>query len=85
MWRAATAALLFGFAFLGGLIMDTVLQSLKSRTVWFAIILAALSVLQGYVGLIPNLSTIQQMYVGLAISVAVTVLRFMTTTAVADK
>jgi hypothetical protein len=58
--------------------MQTLIQVLKSRTVLFAILLAVLSVLQGYVGLLP-LSQIEQMYAGIAISVAVTVLRIVTT------
>ena len=62
--------------------MTTILQLLKSRTVLFAILLAVLSVLQGYVGLLP-LTPIQQMYVGLAISVIVTVLLRKTGTGVA--
>ena len=59
-------------------------QLLKSRTVLFAIALAALSVVQGYVGLLP-LTQIEQMYVGIVISVIVTVLRIITTQPVSDK
>ena len=59
-------------------------QLLKSRTVWFAIILAALSVAQGYVGLLP-LTPMQQMYVGIGIGVIVTVLRIVTTQPLSDK
>ena len=40
-----------------------IFQLLKSRTVLFALLLAVLSVLQGYVGLLP-LPPVQQMYVG---------------------
>ena len=64
--------------------MTTLIQLLKSRTVIFAILLAVLSVLQGYVGLLP-LSQIEQMYVGIAISVAVTVLRIITTQPLSEK
>ena len=64
--------------------MTTLIQALKSRTVLFAILLAVLSVLQGYVGLLP-LSQIEQMYVGIAISVAVTVLRIITTQPLSEK
>ena len=64
--------------------MTTITQLLKSRTVLFALLLAVLSILQGYVGLLP-LPPIQQMYVGLAISVIVTVLRLVTTQPIADK
>jgi low affinity Fe/Cu permease len=64
--------------------MQNIIQALKSRTVLFAIALAVLSVLQGYVGLLP-LSQVEQMYAGIAISVAVTVLRIVTTQPLIDK
>ncbi len=64
--------------------MNTVTQLLKSRTVLFALLLAVLSVLQGYVGLLP-LPPVQQMYIGLAISVIVTVLRLVTTQPISEK
>ena len=64
--------------------LDAILQALKSKTVIFAILLAALSLAQGYVGLLP-LSPVEQMYVGIAISVAVTVLRIVTTQPLAEK
>lgn len=64
--------------------MTTILQLLKSRTVLFALLLAVLSVLQGYVGLLP-LPPVQQMYVGLAISVIVTLLRLVTTQPISEK
>ena len=59
-------------------------QLLKSRTVWFALLLAVLSVIQGYVGLLP-LTPVQQMYVGIAISVVITVLRIVTTQPISEK
>lgn len=64
--------------------MTTLIQLLKSRTVLFALLLAVLSVLQGYVGLLP-LPPVQQMYVGLAISVIVTLLRLVTTQPISEK
>ena len=64
--------------------MTTILQLLKSRTVLFALLLAVLSVLQGYVGLLP-LPPVQQMYVGLAISVIVTLLRLVTPQPISEK
>ncbi len=57
---------------------------LKSKTVWFAIALAVLSLLQGYVGLLP-LTQVGQMFVGVAIAVAVTLLRVVTTQPLAEK
>lgn len=64
--------------------MPNIIQLLKSRTVLFALLLAVLSVLQGYVGLLP-LMPVQQMYVGLAISVIVTILRIITTQPLSEK
>ena len=60
------------------------LQLLKSRTVWFAIALAVLSIVQGYVGLLP-LTPLNQMLVGCGIAVCITLLRIVTTTSIADK
>jgi hypothetical protein len=59
-------------------------QLLKSRTVQFALALAVLSILQGYVGLLP-LTQVEQMLVGIAISVAITLLRIITTQPVSEK
>jgi hypothetical protein len=64
--------------------MTTILQLLKSRTVLFALALAVLSVLQGYVALLP-VTPVQQMYAGIAISVAVTLLRIITTQPISEK
>ena len=64
--------------------MQTLIQLLKSRTVLFALLLAVLSVLQGNIGLLP-LTQIQQMYVGIAISVIVTILRIVTTQSISEK
>lgn len=57
---------------------------LKSKTVWFAIAVAVLSVLQGFVFLLP-VTPVQQMLVGIAIAVAVTVLRIITTQPINQK
>lgn len=64
--------------------MPTIIQLAKSKTVLFALLLAVLSILQGYVGLLP-LPPVQQMYAGLAISVIVTILRIVTTQPIANK
>lgn len=61
-----------------------ILQLLKSRTVIFAILLAVLSIVQGYVGLLP-LTPFHQMLVGCGIAVCITVLRIITTTPITDK
>lgn len=60
------------------------MQLLKSKTIWFAIILAALSVAQGYVGLLP-LTPIHQMIAGIAIAAIVAVLRIVTTEPISAK
>lgn len=52
---------------------------LKSRTIWFSIILAVLSVVQGYMNLLP-LTPVGQMTAGIVIAVAIAILRFITTT-----
>lgn len=59
-------------------------QLLKSRTVWFAMLLAVLSIAQGYIGLLP-LTPVHQMLVGCAIAVCITLLRIVTTTPIAEK
>jgi low affinity Fe/Cu permease len=60
------------------------LQLLKSRTVLFALLLAVLSIVQGYVGLLP-LSQVNQMFVGIGISIVVTLLRIVTTQPISEK
>ena len=57
---------------------------LRSRTVWFAILLAALSVVQGYLSVF-NLDSQTEMLVGIGISVIVTVLRIITTQPLSQK
>ena len=57
---------------------------LRSRTVWFAIVLAALSVVQGYLGVF-KLDAQTEMLVGIGISVIVTVLRIITTQPISQK
>ena len=60
------------------------IQLLKSKTVWFAILIAILSVVQGYVALLP-ITPVQQMLVGIVIAVAVLVLRLITTQPISEK
>ena len=57
---------------------------LKSKTVWYAIIIAVLSIVQGYIGLLP-MTPVAQMFVGIAISVGIVILRLVTTTAISNK
>jgi len=64
--------------------VEIILKSLKSKTVQFSIALAVLSILQGYVGFLP-VSPAGQAMVGCIIASCVTVLRFVTTTAISEK
>ena len=57
---------------------------LKSKTVWYAIIIAVLSIVQGYIGLLP-MTPIAQMVVGIGISVGIVILRLLTTQPIGDK
>ena len=59
-------------------------QLFKSKTIWFAILLAVLSVAQGYIGLL-QLTPQTEMLVGIVIAIAVTVLRVVTTQPLSDK
>ena len=52
--------------------------ALRSRTVWLGIIVAVLSVLQGFIFKLP-ISPAEQALVGSAIAVAIVVLRAITT------
>lgn len=58
--------------------MPTLAQLLRSKTLVFSVLLAALSVAQGYVGLLP-LTQGGQAVAGVVIAVVVAVLRFVTT------
>lgn len=58
--------------------MALIKQALRSKTVWFSIMLALLSVVQGYLHVLP-LTPVNQMYAGLTIAAVVTVLRAVTT------
>lgn len=57
---------------------------LKSRTIWFSIALAVLSVVQGYLHVLP-LTPLSQMYTGIVVAIAVAVLRALTTQPLAEK
>jgi len=60
------------------------MQLLKSKTVWYAIIIAVLSIVQGYIGLLP-MTPVLQMFVGITISVGIVILRLLTTQPIGDK
>ena len=57
---------------------------LKSKTVWYAIVIAVLSIVQGYIGLLP-MTPVLQMFVGIGISVGIVILRLVTTTSISEK
>jgi uncharacterized membrane protein AbrB (regulator of aidB expression) len=57
---------------------------LKSKTVWYAIIIAVLSIVQGYIGLLP-MTPVAQMFIGIAISVGIVILRLLTTQPISEK
>ena len=57
---------------------------LKSKTVWYAIIIAVLSIVQGYIGLLP-MTPVAQMFVGIGISVGIVILRLITTQPIGAK
>jgi len=60
------------------------MQLLKSKTVWYAILIAVLSIVQGYIGLLP-MTPVAQMAVGIVISVGIVILRLLTTQPIGDK
>ena len=57
---------------------------LKSKTVWYAIIIAVLSIVQGYINLLP-MTPVLQMFVGIGISVGIVILRLLTTQPIGAK
>jgi len=57
---------------------------IKSKTLWFAVAIAVLSVLQGFIFQLP-LSPLWQAIVGCVIAVVVAVLRFVTTQPLSEK
>lgn len=56
----------------------------KSKTMWFAIALAVLSVLQGFIVQLP-LSTAAQAGIGCVVAALIAVLRILTTQPLSDK
>jgi hypothetical protein len=57
---------------------------LKSKTVWYAILIAVLSIVQGYIGLLP-MTPVAQMFIGIVISVGIVILRLVTTQPIGAK
>ena len=57
---------------------------LKSKTVWYAIVIAVLSIVQGYIGLLP-MTPVEQMVIGIIISVGIVILRLLTTQPISEK
>jgi len=59
-------------------------KAFKSRTIWFAIVVAVLSVLQGFVFYVP-IEPVYQAVIGIALAIIITLLRFATTGSLDDK
>lgn len=59
-------------------------KAFKSKTIWFGIIVAVLSVLQGFIFVLP-FEAHWQALVGVIIAVAIVLLRFSTKGAIDDK
>jgi hypothetical protein len=64
--------------------MPSIQSLLKSKTLWFSVLLAVLSVVQGYIVKLP-LDPTDQMYLGSAVAACITILRALTTEPLADK
>jgi hypothetical protein len=64
--------------------MQTLLNALKSKTIIFSVLLAVLSVAQGYIGLFV-LDQKTQALVGMGIAGAIALLRAVTTTSLLEK
>ena len=62
----------------------TMRKALRSKTIWFSILLAALPIIPTYIGEF-DLTPIQQMLVVQAIAVIVAILRFVTDKPISDK
>ena len=63
---------------------EQMLKVVKSKTVWFSMVLALLSVAQGFVFQL-ELTTTQEMYLGAGIAMAIAFLRAITTTPLSEK
>lgn len=64
--------------------MNDIKQALKSKTVWYGIAIAVLSVLQGFIGYLPT-SPASQAVAGCLIAAGIVVLRAVTTKPLSDK
>lgn len=64
--------------------MPTLAQFFQSRTNLYALAIALLSVLQGYVFLFP-VKPVEQMFIGLGIAAGIVFFRFLTTQALNSK
>lgn len=60
------------------------MKLLKSKTIWYAIVVAVMSVLQGFVFLLP-VTPVGQMLIGCGLAVGIVVLRFLTNQPLLDK
>lgn len=62
----------------------TLRKALRSKTIWFSILLATLPIIPTYIGEF-NLTPIQQMLLLQLIAAAIAVLRFLTSGSIKDK
>lgn len=60
------------------------MKAFKSKTIWFAIIVAILSVLQGFIFVLP-FEPHWQALVGIVIAIIIVILRFVTHGSIDDK
>lgn len=60
------------------------MKAFKSKTIWFAILVAVLSVLQGFIFVLP-FEPHWQALVGIIIAVVIVILRFVTHGSIDDK
>ena len=63
---------------------DRLQKALRSKTVWFGILIAALSAIQGFLMEV-IMNPQQEAIVGFTLSIVIIVLRFMTTDSIDDK
>lgn len=64
--------------------LATIRKALRSKTIWFSILLAILPIIPTYIGEF-NLTPIQQMLLLQLIAAAIAVLRFLTNGSIKDK
>ena len=64
--------------------MNRLRQAFRSKTIWFALLLGILSVLQDFVGFL-DADPRNQAIIGVVVSIVIVVLRYMTVEPMSDK